>query len=521
VLDLNEWLSTARFPAKPWLLLGKGPTFDKRSRFDLTGFNLLGLNHVVDKLTLDVTHIIDIDVVESCAASLAGNTSWLVMPRYPHVAQARSQRRLEDYFDDHPVLRDLDGRGRLVSYNLSGTPVHGMSPIIGVKYFSSEAALGILARMGVAEVRSLGIDGGRSYAAAFGDLGSSTLLANGQPVFDIQFDRLAMIAEESGIDYQPLVAPLRIFIGTDESQVLAHRVLEYSIRKSASVPVEVTPMLGMTTPMPRNPDLRPRTAFSFNRFLIPELCGFRGRALYLDADMVVYGDVAELAELPFGDHAVLCTNQPEAPAQWRNHAAFHPGRHTAVMLLDCDKLRWDVGEIVSGLDDGRYGYHDLMTGMCIVAPEQIADDIPRQWNHLERYEPGVTKLLHYTVVPTQPWKNDENPLVELWMGWYRDAVADGAVPPDEVEALVADGLAKPSLTAALATAPSRQSVLTNASMDLAMARHRIDRLEAEIASIRRSRAYRLGTSIVETLRAPRGFLRRNLASGAGRAARRR
>lgn len=513
MLDLNEWLSTTRFPDKPWLVLGKGPTFDRRGRFDLTEFNLLGLNHVVDKVTLDVAHMIDIDVVESCAASLAENTSWLVMPRYPNVAQARSPRRLEDYFDDHPVLRDLDARGRLIFYNLSGAPVHGMSPIIGVKYFSSEAALGILAQMGVTEVRSLGIDGGRAYASSFRDLSASTLMANGQPVFDIQFDRLAMIAEEAGIDYRPLVPPLRIFIGTDESQVVAHRVLEYSIRSSASVPVEVTPMLGMTTPMPKDPALRPRTAFSFNRFLIPKLCGYQGRALYLDADMVVYGDVAELAELDFGDQAVLCTNQPEAPAQWRNHAGFHPGRHTAVMLLDCDKLRWEASKIVAGLDEGRYGYHDLMTDMCIVAPDQIADDIPREWNHLERYEPGVTKLLHYTVVPTQPWKNDENPLVELWMGWYRDAVADGAVPPEEVEALMAEGMAKPSLAAALGTAPSRKSVLTNASMDLAMARHRIARLEAEIESLRQSRAFRLGNSIVETLRSPRDFLRRNLPAG--------
>jgi hypothetical protein len=36
--------------------------------------------------------------------------------------------------------------------------------------------------------------------------------------------------------------PLRIFIGTDESQVVAHQVLAYSIRKHASVPVEIRPI---------------------------------------------------------------------------------------------------------------------------------------------------------------------------------------------------------------------------------------------------------------------------------------
>ena len=49
--------------------------------------------------------------------------------------------------------------------------------------------------------------------------------------------------------------------------------------------------------------------------MIPERCGYRGRALYLDADMVVFGDVAELADLPFGDHAVLCSARPSRPAR--------------------------------------------------------------------------------------------------------------------------------------------------------------------------------------------------------------
>ena len=89
------------------------------------------------------------------------------------------------------------------------------------------------------------------------------MLANGANSFDDQFERLAVIVAEHGIDYRPLVEPLRIFVGTDESQVVAHRVLEYSIRKSASIPVEVTPMLDWphrlptgtrpTSPAPRSP----------------------------------------------------------------------------------------------------------------------------------------------------------------------------------------------------------------------------------------------------------------------------
>ena len=77
-----------------------------------------------------------------------------------------------------------------------------------------------------------------------------------------------------------------------------------------------------------------------------------------------------------------------------------------------------------------------MFDMCIVPENRIADSIPAAWNHLERYEPETTKLVHYTVVPTQPWRCDDNPLGGSWEVAYRDAVRDGAVPWDEVDALV-------------------------------------------------------------------------------------
>ncbi len=508
MIELTEWFAGAGLPPRPWLVLGKGPTFDRLPTFDVSGYNRLSLNHVVNEVDVDVAHIVDVDVVGGCADGLRHRCRWLVMPRHPHLRSTHSDRALEDWFGEYPVLEELDREGRLVWYNLSGGPVHGRSPVIGAKRFSAEAALNLLGTLGVRQVRSLGIDGGRSYGAAFQHLAAETMLANGASSFDEQFDRLAVIVAERGIDYQPLVEPLRIFLGTDESQIVAHRVLEYSIRKSASVPVEVTPMLDWPHPVPRSPENKPRTTFSFCRFMIPEACGYRGRALYLDADMIVLGDVAELAELPFGDRRVLCT-APAPTGAWDGHPAPYLGaRSVAVMLLDCDHLRWKVDEIVAGLDEGRYTYAQLLSEVCIVPPAEIADGIPPEWNELERFEPGRTKLLHYTVVPTQPWKNDDNPLAELWMGWYREAVEAGAVPPEEVEALVRAGHVKPSLTAALRSAPSRRSVLTGASLDLAAAQRRIAALEERLASMTESLSWRIGSSIVRTARFPRALVRR-------------
>jgi hypothetical protein len=114
----------------------------------------------------------------------------------------------------------------------------------------------------------------------------------------------------------------------------------------------------------------------------------------------------------------------------------------SVMLLDCERLDWDIDRIVGGLDAGEYTYEQLMFDLCVVDPAEIGDDVPPAWNHLEHYEPGVTKLLHYTVVPTQPWKNDVNPLRDLWMPDFREAKAAGIVKEDEVQRLARAGHVK-------------------------------------------------------------------------------
>lgn len=491
--DLSEWMGQADFAGKAWLLLGKGPTFDRRHEFDLGTYNTLSLNHVVDAQPVDVAHIIDVDVLAHCP-SIETNCRWLVMPRYPHLRSERSSRRLEDWFADYPVLERLDRDGRLVWYNLGGTPVIGSSPVIGAGYFSSEAALAILGRLGAKTVRTLGIDGGRSYASSFSALDNETRLANGAFSFDLQARRLDVIASEHGIDFAPLIEPLRIFIGTDHDQIVAQRVLEYSIRKHASIPVEVTAMIDLDIRLPKDPQNQPRTNFSYYRWKIPELCGYRGRAVYMDADMLVFGDVAELAKLDFDGAEVLCS-APERPDQWKNSARYFGHKNLAVMVIDCERAKWRVDDIIDSLDRHEFTYEQLFGEVCITDPARVHERVPATWNELERFSEH-TRLLHYTVVPTQPWKNDKNALGDIWLESYREAVEAGAVPPEEVDEAVRRGAVKASLRHALRLAPSRRAVVTNAALDAASAQRRIEELEREVARLQQSTSWRVGYTLV-------------------------
>jgi lipopolysaccharide biosynthesis glycosyltransferase len=445
MLELKDWLSTGHFTDKPWLILGKGPTYSKIGDINLFEYNTLSLNHVVREQKVNIAHIIDIDVVESCASYLKSNCDWLIMPMHPHVSNRPSEiLTLEDWKNSIPILAELDRQNKLIWYDLSLGEKAQTASEIEVHYFSSEAALGILAKMGVKTIRSLGVDGGKKYSKTFLDLDTETKLANGQPTFDLQFEKLEAIAEANNLDYRPIVEPMRVFVGADPSQLLAAKVLEYSIHKHASRPVRVIPMVDLPIPMPKDEKNRARTGFSFFRFAIPGLAKYRERALYLDSDMLVFKDLAELWDIEFGEQKVLCTTQG-VPEAWKDNTWFHPGRQFSVMLLDCSRLNWKIEEVIKGLDEEAYTYAQLMFDFCLVKPNEIADRIPPGWNCLEHYEKNDSRLIHYTVIPTQPWTYDANPVGYLWEEALFEAVKTGWISRSEIEMNLEKGYLRKSL----------------------------------------------------------------------------
>lgn len=433
---------------EPWLILGKGPTFDLRDRVDFRGFLTVGLNHVVQRQRVDVAHAIDIDVVQDCQYDLPTNAQWLLVPWHPHVRCQPTPLTLADFLPTLPVLADFARAGRLLTYDLLSGPTRGPGPT-ATGSFSASVVVDLLGKSGVRRVRTLGVDGGQTYGNTFGDLSDRTLLANGRSSFDIQFAEIRQSAQQWDMEVQPMVEPIRIFVGCDDSQMVAAKVLEYSMRKHTRRPLEVFFMRNSPAPMPRHRRNQPGTGFSFNRFLIPKLVGYQGKAVYTDADMLVFHDLEDLWETPMNGKKALCSTQNSVPKAWEATAGsgrhWTPGRQMSVMLMDCSQLHWDVERIVAGLDAGQYSYKDLMAKFCLLSDDEIGDSIPNEWNCLEWYEAERSKLVHFTVVPTQPWKNDESPLVGLWTDAYREAVAAGAVPIELIEDSVTRRLVKPEL----------------------------------------------------------------------------
>jgi len=433
-----DWIRDESLTEQPWLMLGKGPSFGLLSQHDVAQYQILSLNHVVRERPVTVAHIIDLDVVTACANAILDNARVLVVPWFPHVDNRVGDKSLEYWITQIPVLRQLEAEQRLLWYDLSTSKIrHGAGPVVKAKYFSAEAALSLLALSGVKCVRSLGVDGGSAYGSAFVDIESSTKLNNGHQSFDLQFQGFANTISKTGVDYAPLniESPVRVFVGSQEEQMLAVQVLEYSIRRHASMTVQVMPLhrSPIIFKTPKEVRNRPRTPFSFQRFTIPQLAGYRGRAIYVDSDMMVFKDIREVWTLPFDGADVLAVGSTGSDRR----------PQFSVMMLDCDRLRWTPDSIVELLDSGQYSYEQLMYEMKLA--QQVKASIPPEWNSLEHYEAGRTGLLHYTDMHSQPWISRGHRWGGLWVKYLLQAVDDGFITREEVADHVQRGWVRPSL----------------------------------------------------------------------------
>ena len=241
--------------------------------------------------------------------------------------------------------------------------------------------------------------------------------------------------------------PLKIYLGTQIEQRLAVEVLSYSIAQHTSAAVEIVPLYeavaaaGIHIPTPGNPDLRPRTPFTFQRFAIPALCNYQGRAIYLDSDMLVFQDINELWQQSFSisqnpTDTVDLLSVPE-PADSNRPPQY------SVMLLNCEQLSWDAPELVNQLCQGKWSYEQFVLEMAPARKKSAS--LPAGWNDLERYSPGETALLHYTDMPRQPWLSTVNPLAGLWCDVLLRAIAAGAISRQAVSDSIARGWVRPSL----------------------------------------------------------------------------
>jgi hypothetical protein len=411
-----DWFGRQSHLDRPWLILGKGPTFAARSQFDLTKFHLLSLNHAVREQSVALAHMIDLDVVDACGEALVEHAGHVVLPWLPHVRNAVGTRPLAQVVPGHPVLRRLAAEGRLLWYDLSTAPKrYGPGPVVRATHFSAEAAVSLLALAGVRRVRSLGVDGGVVYSSEFDDLADRTLLANGHPAFDLQFQGIARTIQATGVDFAPLDQPspiLACIIG-NEAMELADRVLEFSLRKRTSMSLAVTSL-----------ELIPRAASAQSSPY---------RAVVLRSGSLAFDDLRKLWGRPRGGDTVEIARR-EASGDSR------PPNLAVVTAADQHRLRaaavaaLGLSPAVQVADPGSESA-SLPARVPVLPPGWDRDDV---WDR-------QTSFLCYADPVYQPWVSLSHPVGHLWVATLIEAIDSGSIPLELVRSEVHAGRVRPSL----------------------------------------------------------------------------
>lgn len=164
---------------------------------------------------------------------------------------------------------------------------------------------------------------------------------------------------------------MRVFIGVDPRQPLGYNVLQHSIHRHAKGRVIVEPLWLHKLPIKR----RSLTEFTFSRYLVPWLCGYEGVGVFMDADIVVMGDIADLFAQADGKSAVQVM-QEQPKFEWPSVMLFN-NQHCRNLTPE-----WidDLANKPQALEWGTVG---------TFTPE---------WNHCVNKVPYVegAKLYHYT-----------------------------------------------------------------------------------------------------------------------------
>lgn len=239
---------------------------------------------------------------------------------------------------------------------------------------------------------------------------------------------------------------IKVYVGADRSQQLAINVLEYSIKRHTTAQVEVIPMIDLPVPLPEDPRNGQRTGFSYSRFCIPKLAGYKGKAIYMDADMLVSSDIRELWDIPFDDAKIIIQEEVKYSDETTTKLGSPKKRikQCAVMLLDCERLDWNIINIVEDMNQGKYDYEQLMYEICILKENEVKYCIPFEWNSLEFWD-SSTNLLHYTDVYTQPWTDCRNKNGYLWFNEVRRMLSDGSLELETLRKEIELGYFRPSL----------------------------------------------------------------------------
>ncbi len=193
---------------------------------------------------------------------------------------------------------------------------------------------------------------------------------------------------------------IKVFIGYDPREAVAFSVLSHSIQARATGPVAITPLMlsqlkGILT---RERHSLQSTDFSFSRFLAPYLSDYAGWSIFMDCDMLMLDDLANLYTLRAERYAVMVVKHHHVPREsvkflGEPQSKYDKKNWSSVMLFNnarCRALSPDFVNAASGLELHQFKW---------LASDDLVGALPDRWNHLVGYNAprGDASLVHFTL----------------------------------------------------------------------------------------------------------------------------
>ena len=193
--------------------------------------------------------------------------------------------------------------------------------------------------------------------------------------------------------------PIPIFIGYDPREAVAYHTCSNSIIRHASQPVAIIPLALNLFKDYTETHTDGSNQFIYSRFLVPHLMGFSGHAIFIDGDMIVRSDIAELWNLRESGKDVQVVKHDYKTKMTEKYLGAknedYPRKNwSSVMIFNCQNF--PTKKLTPE-------YIQKSTGAHLHRFEWTTDDrvgeLPPEWNWLpDEYGANPdAKLLHYTL----------------------------------------------------------------------------------------------------------------------------
>jgi len=210
--------------------------------------------------------------------------------------------------------------------------------------------------------------------------------------------------------------PIPIFVGYDPREAIAYHTCVNSIIRNSSRPVAIVPVALNLFKDYAETHTDGSNHFIYTRFLVPYLMEYQGWAIFIDGDMIVRGDIAELWDLKQYTRDAMVVKHDYKTRMKEKYLGSpnedYPRKNwSSVILWNCNAIRnrqldpefvqKSTGAFLhrfSWIDDNRLG------------------ELPPEWNWLpDEYGPNPdAKLLHYTLGTPCFEEFKHTPMNEHW-----------------------------------------------------------------------------------------------------------